>query len=90
MTRKSANTRSRKNVIKRLPGGKSKIFITKKTPKRARCELTGEILHSTPRSKGSKDRTIPKSLRRPQRPYGGNLSSKALRNLLIEKARKND
>jgi large subunit ribosomal protein L34e len=90
MTRRSLNTRTRKNITKRLPGGKSKIFATRKTPKKARCTISGEILHSTPRTKGAKDRTIPKSLRRPERPYGGNLSSRALKNLLIEKARKND
>lgn len=90
MTRKSLRTRTRKRHSKRLPGGASRVFATRKKPNKAKCALTSEILHSTPRTKGIKDKTIPKSQKRPERPYGGILGSRSMRNIFIQKARKND
>ena len=59
---------------------------TKKMPRKARSS-DGAILHGVPRGNAVDISRLSKTQRRPQRPYGGNLSSKAMRALIVRKVR---
>lgn len=60
---------------------------TRKKPRKARCSVDGLLLPGVPRGNSVDISRLPKSMRRPQRPYGGNLSSRAMRALIIRKTR---
>lgn len=76
-----------RKVFKRTPGGRNKVHYVKKKPKAPNCSVTGKFLPGMTREKASKLGRVPKSRRRPERPYGGVLSSQAMRKKLIKKAR---
>ena len=79
---------SLRKVFKKTPGGKNKVHYVKRKPKAAKCSVTGKVLVGVPRERPSNVRAMPKSRRRPERPYGGVLSSQAMRKKLTIKARK--
>jgi large subunit ribosomal protein L34e len=87
MAGKSINSRTKRRVAVKLPGNRTKVKITNKKPSRAVCASTGKPLQAVPQLKGPQIRRLSKSKRRPERPYGGFLSSKAMRKLFIKKAR---
>ena len=68
---------------KRTPGGKLVIHYVKRKHKPVRCAVTKQILPGVARG----DQKVAKSQRRPERPFGGILSSKALRRRIIRKVR---
>lgn len=74
-------------VKKRLPSGKVKIVERRKKPKFAKCARCGAILHGVPREIPSRMRKLSLSEKRPNRPYGGYLCSKCMREVMKEKAR---
>lgn len=84
MIKEKSRTFRRNNV--RIPTGLTNHF-TKKKPRKARCSVHGMLLHGVPRGNAVDIARLPKTKRRPQRPYGGNLSSKAMRELIVRKAR---
>jgi len=49
--------------------------------------MTGQELHGIPRGTTQDLKNLPKSKKRPQRPFGGVLSSAAMRRVLIDKSR---
>ena len=55
------------------PGGKINIHYTKKKPAVPKCGSCGKRLHGVPRALPSDVKKLPKSRKRPERPYGGNL-----------------
>mgnify|MGYP000483424248 CR=1 FL=1 len=83
---KGTEARSKKMVKVRTPGGRLKIRYRKRKPNPARCAKCGKILHGVPRELPSKMRNLPKTKKRPERPYGGYLCSKCMRELMKEKA----
>ena len=89
MAGKSINSRSKNKNNVKLPGGRLKSVITGKKPSRAVCATTGKPLQAVPQLRGSAMKRLEKSKRRPERPFGGILSSKAMRSLMINRARKN-
>lgn len=70
-----------KKIKKRTPGGKVKIVKRRKKPTVARCAICGAPLHGIPRLEPSKLRKLPKSRRKVNRPYGGYLCSRCMREL---------
>jgi len=48
-------------------------------PKAARCAICHSVLKGTPRQRPVKMKNMPKSSKRPERPYGGVLCSKCTR-----------
>lgn len=74
-------------IKKKLPSGKIKIVEKRKKPKIAKCAVCKKPLHGVPREIPSKMRKLALSQKRPNRPYGGNLCSKCMRELFKEKAR---
>lgn len=71
----------------KTPGGRTVLHYRKRKPKAARCPITGEKLHGVPRDIPSKLGKMSKTQKRPQRPYGGVLSSRAMRELIRRQAR---
>jgi len=75
MRRKPVNT----------PNGRRNIHYIKKSPGRAKCASCGNPLPGVPRGIPSAIAKIKRSLRRPDRPYGGRLCSSCTRNVMKNK-----
>tara|TARA_Y100000310_G_C20702941_1_gene831755 strand:+ start:5219 stop:5443 length:225 start_codon:yes stop_codon:yes gene_type:complete len=69
---KSINSRSMRRVKYKLPGGRHKMHRVPRKSCGKSCAITGVAI-------------VAKRLK--SRPYGGHLSPRALKNMLIEKAR---
>lgn len=83
-------SRTFRRIKVRTPGGKVVTQYRRRKPGRATCVETGQFLPGVPQMLPRKLSGVPKSSRRPSRPYGGVLSSKAMRRKMVEKARKLD
>ena len=76
------------NRIKvKTPGGRTVIHYRESKPVKKRCAVYGTVLSGVPHVKDAKLRNMPKTQKRPERPYGGVLSSRAMREKLRTKAR---
>ncbi len=88
----SINKRGTKRRLKkvrvavRTPGGRTVYHYKHKRHSPARCMRCGAKLNATPTGPRSIMAKIPKSQRRPNRPYGGNLCSSCLRELMTTSA----
>ncbi|PIY59991.1 50S ribosomal protein L34e [Candidatus Woesearchaeota archaeon CG_4_10_14_0_8_um_filter_47_5] len=80
-------SRSLRRVYKKTPGGRVVLHYEPRKPKAVRCPETGVPLAGVPRARPGDLVNMPKSKKRPERPYGGVLSSQAMRRKLIKKAR---
>jgi len=76
-------TRSLRRVKKRTPGGRLIVQYKKRKPKIAHCAKCKRMLQGVPRKRLIMK--VPKTGRRPERPYGGVLCSSCSRKLIIEK-----
>jgi large subunit ribosomal protein L34e len=72
-------SRSMRKVFVKVPGNTIKIHYRKKKPSKAVCAVYGTELSGVPRERPTKMKNLPKTCKRPERPYGGVLSSKAMR-----------
>ena len=80
-------SRTFRRIYTKLPGNKVVIHYKRRMPKKAHCGSCGSELKAVPRALTYKMMNMPKSYKRPERPYGGNLCSRCMRNLFVEKAR---
>jgi large subunit ribosomal protein L34e len=80
-------SRTLRRVSKRLPGGETVKRYEQRNPKVAHCALTGEQLHGVPRKTPTQLAKLPKTKKRPERPYGGVLGSRASRQIIRDEAR---
>ncbi len=76
-----------RRVSVRTPGGNTVRHYRKRKPSQAICAIYGTPLAGVPKVRDSVMRNLPKTQRRPDRPYGGVLSSKAMRAVIKEHAR---
>jgi len=85
MTRPSQ--RSRSFIKKRIntPGGRAVLHFVKKKPSHARCGRCMKPLHGVPRGPALEIAKLPKTKKRPDRPYGGYLCSSCTRKSIKEK-----
>lgn len=81
-------SRSLRKIYVKTPGGKVAVHFKRRKPKSAHCGKCGAILKGIPHERPYKMENMPKSKKRPERPYGGNLCSRCMRALFVEKARK--
>lgn len=58
----------------------------KRKPAKAQCGGCGKELQAVPRARPVELRTMPKTKKRPERPYGGVLCSKCMRETMVAKA----
>ena len=87
MPRPSKRSTSLRKVKKKLPGGRVKHAYLKRKPKKAVCAVSRTPLPGVPQGRPYKVKKLSKTQRRPERPYGGVLGSKAMRDVMIKKAR---
>lgn len=71
--------KSLRRVFVRTPSGENKIHYRKRKPSRPICAECGAYLHGIPHLIKSKFKNIAKTKKRPQRPYGGVLCSRCMR-----------
>ncbi|MBS3122714.1 50S ribosomal protein L34e [Candidatus Woesearchaeota archaeon] len=72
-------SRSLRRVFVRVPSGKSVLHYRKRKPSKPTCGSCGTILKGVPRERPFKMQNMPKTFKRPERPYGGVLCSKCTR-----------
>ncbi|MFW9806691.1 MAG: 50S ribosomal protein L34e [Candidatus Thorarchaeota archaeon] len=87
MPRPGMLTRSRANRTVRTPGGNQVVHRQKFYRGGGKCALTGAKLQLSKKAKHGSLRTASRSAKRPNRPYGGMLSSRALRRGIIKASR---
>ncbi len=80
-------SRSLRKIFRKVPGGRVSIHYKKRKPKAARCGDCGAVLKGVPRELPFRMRSMAKTKKRPERPYGGVLCSKCMRQTIIEKVR---
>ena len=80
-------SRSLRKVYRKVPGGRVSIHYKKRKPKAATCGSCGAILKGVPRELPFRMRSMAKTKKRPERPYGGVLCSRCMRQSIISKVR---
>ena len=60
----------------------------KRKPDKAICSKCGKVLAGVPRERPHIMRNLPKTKKRPERPYGGVMCSACTRRMIIAKVRK--
>lgn len=88
MTEGKHKSRTYRRIHKTTPGGKRIIHFEKRKPKIAHCAMCGATLKGVPREVPYKMQNMPKTMKRPERPFGGVLCSRCSRLKIIEEARK--
>lgn len=88
MTAPRLRSRSLRRVHVRTTRKKSVVHYKRRKPKIAHCSKCGAKLKGVARERPYKMQNMPKTKKRPERPYGGVLCSRCMRLLFIEKARK--
>ena len=76
-----------RKVSVRTPGKKTVTQYRRKKPSKAKCGACKKILPGVPREIPTKMQNMPKTSKRPERPYGGVLCSDCTRALIKHKAR---
>ncbi|MCD6244835.1 MAG: 50S ribosomal protein L34e [Candidatus Korarchaeota archaeon] len=86
MNKRGRRRRLKKSrVAVKTPGGRTVYHYRHKKHSVAKCAKCGSPLNATPTGPRSVIAKLPKSQRRPNRPYGGNLCPSCLRELMISK-----
>ena len=80
-------SRSLRRVYVRTPGSRTTVHYTKRKPAKAKCGKCGAALKGVPRERPYKMQNMAKSMKRPERPYGGALCSKCMRAAIKTKSR---
>jgi len=83
---KSERSRKRRRVKRRVVSGVKRVYKRRK-PSKAVCGDCGSVLKGIPRKIPSQLGKLPKSRRRPDRPYGGVLCSKCTRKKIVGRVR---
>ena len=83
MTEGRIKSRTMRRVAVKLPGNRSVIHYRKRKPSRAICGECGAKLNGVPRERPYKMMNMPKSKKRPERPFGGVLCTKCMRKKIL-------
>lgn len=86
MPRGMYRSRTFRRVFVKTPGGRTVLRYRRRKPSKAQCAGCGKVLLGVPREHPSKMKNMPKTAKRPERPYGGVLCSACTRLLLRQKA----
>ncbi len=89
MIRPTHKSRSWRRIFKKLPAGRVVTRYLKRKPGKAKCASCHSELHGVPRELPYKLKRLAKTEKRPERPYGGNLCSKCMREKIRLEARLN-
>ncbi len=80
-------SRSVRRVYKRTPGSRGVVHYSKRKPKLGICYRCGDKLKGVKRERPYKMITMPKSSKRPSRPFAGVLCSNCMRREIIARVR---
>jgi len=80
-------SRSLRRIFVKIPGGRTTVHYKHRKPKSAKCGKCGAVLKGIARERPYKMKKMAKSKKKVNRPYGGNLCSRCMRKLFVEKAR---
>jgi large subunit ribosomal protein L34e len=80
-------SRTFRRVYQTTPGGTNQILYKRRKKAKPQCATCGANLPGVARGTKTEVRALPRSARRPERPYGGMLCSACTRRLIIAKAR---
>jgi large subunit ribosomal protein L34e len=78
MPRPSRRSRSLRRIHVRTAKG-SRLVYAKRKPSRAHCAVCGQVLHGVASERPYKMSKMPKTEKRPDRPYAGQLCSRCMR-----------
>ena len=78
-------TRSLRRIYTKVPGGRTVLHYKKRKPNAAKCGNCGAVLKGIPKELPFRMRKMAKTRKRPERPYGGVLCSKCMRQAIIDK-----
>ncbi|MBI2657873.1 50S ribosomal protein L34e [Candidatus Woesearchaeota archaeon] len=87
MPKPSLRSRSLRRVFRKVPGNRVSLQYKKKKPKSARCGGCGAVLKGVPRELPFRMRNMAKTKKRPERPFGGVLCSRCMRQQIVSKIR---
>ncbi len=87
MVQRSLRTRNLKRRKTRTPGNRLVIHYRGKKHGKAICAICKRPLHGVPNLKSSSMRKLPKTKRRPERPFGGSLCSSCMREFFRKSVR---
>lgn len=87
MANDRTKSRTLRRVPRRSPGGKVKLHLKKRKPRKARCGACGMTLPGVARGRPYQVKKQSKSQKRPERPFGGTLCTKCTKRAMIIKAR---
>ena len=79
-------SRTFRRVFRKTPGGKTVLHYKLRNPKAAKCGTCGAVLKGVPRKRPVDMQNMPKTQKRPERPYGGVLCSKCTREKIKQQA----
>ena len=71
----------------KVPGGRTVIHFERQAPSKAQCAGCGRVLAGVAREHSCKMQNLPKTMKRPERPYGGYYCTKCSRKVIKAKAR---
>jgi len=80
-------SRSKRRVFVRTPGSKTTLHYRRKLNAKPKCGECGQILPGVARGNKTEIKKLPKTKRRPDRPFGGVLCSRCSRKKIIEENR---
>ncbi|MDP3765076.1 MAG: 50S ribosomal protein L34e [Nanoarchaeota archaeon] len=80
-------SRSLRKIFRKVSGGRTSVHYKKRKPKAARCGNCNAVLKGVRRELPFKMRSMAKTKKRPERPYGGVLCSRCMRKMIIDKVR---
>jgi large subunit ribosomal protein L34e len=75
-------SRTFRRVFRKTPGGRTVLHHVLRKPGKVVCGKCGAILKGIAHARPAKFRNMPKTRRTVSRPYGGNLCSKCMRQLI--------
>ena len=76
--------RTFRRVKVKTPGGRVVVHFRKRKPAKAQCGVCGAELKGVPRVRALRLKSMTKSQKRPERPYGGVLCSRCMRQKIID------
>ena len=87
MPRGMHRSRTLKRIFVKTPGNRVTTHYRERKPSKPVCAVCGKVLAGVPNERPTDMQNIPKSQKRPERPYGGVLCSACMREKMKEKAK---
>lgn len=88
MTQSKTKSRTLRRVKTKTPTNRVVVHYVQKSPQKPKCSKCGVALQGMGKKTPIQVSKLPKSQRRAERPFGGNLCSKCSKATLKSKARK--